>query len=37
MYKYNDIYFYIIYLSYSLDSWSRDLNTYFTLGNCLFG
>ena len=22
---------------YTLDRWSRDLNTNFTLGNCLFG
>ena len=25
------------YGSYELDTWSRDLNTDFTLGNCLFG
>ena len=25
------------YVSYELDTWSRDLNTDFTLGNCLFG
>ena len=24
-------------ISYTLDQWSRDLNTDFTLGNCLFG
>ena len=24
------------YISYILDTWSRDLNTNFTLGNCLF-
>ena len=26
-----------LYISYELDTWSRDLNTDFTLGNCLFG
>ena len=26
-----------LYISYTLDSWSRDLNTYFTLINCLLG
>ena len=26
-----------IYISYKLDTWSRDLNTDYTLGNCLFG
>ena len=26
-----------LYISYTLDPWSRDLNTDFTLGNCLFG
>ena len=26
-----------LYISYTLDWWSRDLNTDFTLGNCLFG
>ena len=26
-----------LYISYTLDQWSRDLNTDFTLGNCLFG
>ena len=26
-----------LYISYRLDTWSRDLNTDFTLGNCLFG
>ena len=26
-----------IYISYTLDRWSRDLNTDFTLNNCLFG
>ena len=25
------------YISYKLDTWSRDLNADFTLGNCLFG
>ena len=25
-----------LYISYKLDTWSRDLNTDFTLGNCLF-
>ena len=25
------------YISYGSDTWSRDLNTDFTLGNCLFG
>ena len=24
-------------ISYTLDKWSKDLETYFTLGNCLFG
>ena len=24
-------------ISYELDTWSNDLNTDFTLGNCLFG
>ena len=26
-----------LYISYTLDTWSRDLNTDFRLGNCLFG
>ena len=26
-----------LYISYTLDWWSKDLNTNFTLGNCLFG
>ena len=26
-----------LYISYTLDTWARDFNTYFTLGNCLFG
>ena len=26
-----------LYISYKLDTWSRGLNTDFTLGNCLFG
>ena len=26
-----------LYVSYIIDAWSRDLNTDFTLGNCLFG
>ena len=26
-----------LYNSYTLDPWSRDLNTIFTLNNCLFG
>ena len=26
-----------LYISYKLDTWSRDLNIDFTLGNCLFG
>ena len=26
-----------LYISYKLDTWLKDLNTYFTLGNCLFG
>ena len=26
-----------IYISYILNQWPRDLNTDFTLGNCLFG
>ena len=26
-----------LYLSHKLDTWSKDLNTDFTLGNCLFG
>ena len=26
-----------LYISYKLDTWSRDLSTGFTLGNCLFG
>ena len=26
-----------LYISYKLDRWSRDLNTDFTLSNCLFG
>ena len=26
----------IVYISYKLDTWSRDLNTDFALGNCLF-
>ena len=26
-----------LYISYTLDPWSRDLNTDFTLNNCLFG
>ena len=25
------------YIFYELDTWSRDLNTYFTLANCLYG
>ena len=25
-----------LYILYKLDTWSKDLNTYFTLGNCLF-
>ena len=25
------------YIGYTLDQWSRDLDTNFTLGNCLFG
>ena len=25
-----------LYISYKLDRWTRDLNTGFTLGNCLF-
>ena len=25
------------YISYTLDTWSKDLNTNFTLGNCLLG
>ena len=24
-------------ISYRLDTWSRDLSTYFTYGNCIFG
>ena len=27
----------MLYICYTLDRWSRDLNTDFTLGNCLFG
>ena len=27
----------ISYVSYKLDTWSKDLGKYFTLGNCLFG
>ena len=26
-----------MYISYKLDTWLKDLNTDFTLGNCLFG
>ena len=26
-----------LYISYKLDTWSRDLSTDFKLGNCLFG
>ena len=26
-----------LYISYTLDKWSKDLSTDFTLGNCLFG
>ena len=26
-----------LYISYELNTWSRDLSTYFTLDNCLFG
>ena len=26
-----------LYIDYKLITWSRDLSTYFTLGNCLFG
>ena len=26
-----------LYISYKLDTWLKDLNTDFTLGNCLFG
>ena len=26
-----------LYISYELDTWSRDLNTHFKLDNCLFG
>ena len=26
-----------VYISYTLTQWLRDLNTDFTLGNCLFG
>ena len=26
-----------LYISYELDTWPRDLNTDFILGNCLFG
>ena len=26
-----------IYISYILNQWPRNLNTYFTLANCLFG
>ena len=26
-----------LYFSYELNAWSRDLNTYFTIDNCLFG
>ena len=26
-----------LYISYLLNEWSKDLNTDFTLGNCLFG
>ena len=26
-----------LYIYYTLNQWSRDLNTDFTLGNCLFG
>ena len=25
------------YITYELDTWSKDLNTEFILGNCLFG
>ena len=27
----------ILFIVYDLDTWSRDLNTEFTLKNCLFG
>ena len=26
-----------LYITYELDAWSKDLNTDFTLRNCLFG
>ena len=26
-----------MYISYKLDAWSKDLNTDFTLSNCIFG
>ena len=26
-----------LYITYKLDTWSRNLNTFLTLGNCLFG
>ena len=26
-----------LYITYELDTWSRDLNPDFALGNCLFG
>ena len=26
-----------LYITYELDTWSRDLNKDFSLGNCLFG
>ena len=26
-----------LYIVHELDTWSRDLNTGFTLGDCLFG
>ena len=26
-----------LYISYELDTWWKDLNTDFTVGNCLFG
>ena len=30
------IYIYILYIYYTLDQWTRDLNTDFTSNNCLF-
>ena len=36
IYIYTTKYIYI-YISYTLNQWQRDLNTDFTLGNCLFG